>query len=119
MPHSGNVLDDARVERMPDLAEQSRHETGAEEHEHRDPVCDRGENDRPENGDRDDDHDGASESDARRDEVVRRPVSRLVDDRESDEVDGEHVDGGDRGRAEEAREQQPLPPDRANDERLQ
>ena len=42
-----------------------------------------------------------------------------VDDGQGASVDGEHVDDADRGGAEEAREQQRRPSDRAHDERLQ
>ena len=105
---------------MADRAEQAGDEAGAEEHEDRDPVRGRREHDRAEQRERDHDHDAGRRARLR----ARRPapghqwsVSPTITSGE--EVDGEHVGDADRGRAEEAREEQRRAADGPHDERLQ
>ncbi len=104
---------------MSDRAEQAGGETGSEEHEDRDPVRRRGEEDRAEDREGDHDHHAPGELDARRERGRGRPAPGDVDDRHRDPVHGQHVDDTDHGGAEEAREQQGRPADGANHERLQ
>ena len=67
----------------------------------------------------DHDHDAAGELEPGHERRRGRPVPGQVDDRQRDPVHGEHVDDADHRRAEEPREQQRRPADRAHDERLQ
>ena len=104
---------------MADRPEEAGDQARAEDHEDRDPVRGRGEEDRAEQRHRRDQCDRGGELDTGRDDVVGPPVAGQAGDQHRRGVDDSHVRRADRDRAEPAREQQRRAADRPDDERLQ
>src|SRR5919106_1312051 len=115
----GDCLQRVRVERLADLAQQARDQPRPEDHEDRDPVRGRGQEDRPEDAERGDDEDGRRELHAGAQKLVRPPAAGRVRDPRTGGIDGEDVRHTDGGGTQEAADQQRAAPDGASDERLQ
>jgi len=114
----GDPLQVVRLERVADLAEQPGDQAGAIDHEDRDPVRGRREEDAPRGRDRADHHDAARERQTRPDDVVGPPVAGDVRRDQRGRVNDEHIDRrDDRGRAEPGHQHR-RPPDRPDDQRL-
>ena len=104
---------------MPDRPEKSGDETGAEEHEDRDPVRSRGEEHRAEQREGRHDRDRAGDLERGRRDPVRPPVHRQSGDDDRNEIHRDDVRHRDGDRAEETRKQERRTADRTNHERLQ
>ena len=106
------------VEHVPDVAEEPGDEARAEDHEDRDPVRDRAEKDRAEQRHRRHEQHAPGQLETWDDDAVRPPRSLQSREHHRGEVDRQDIRYADRGRAEEARDEERRAADRTDDERL-
>ncbi len=115
----GHVLQRPDGQGVADLPEQAGGEACAEQHEDRDPVRGRREEDRAEERHGGDHDHREHQSDAGAGALVRPPVAREAGDEHGARVDQRDVQRAHRGRAREAPEKKARPANRTDDERLE
>ena len=108
-----------RADRLADLPEQAADEPGAEEHEDRDPVRGRGQEDGAEERERDEQHHRRGELEGRCDDAVGRPATGSVRDQHRARIDERDVHRGDGRSTDEPAQQERRTTQGPHDERLQ